>query len=426
MGKVIPFAQAALRVTRDTVSKAARSTDVDDEAVEHVETGIAELDRVLGGGIVLGGAYLLSGDPGAGKSTLMLQMLSEIANNDERGLYVSAEETIGQIGARGRRLGLENDHMLLYSSKDLDEVIRCIEETEPAFVVIDSVQTIRSNALDSPAGSTGQVKEVSSTLIELCKELDIACFLIGHVTKDGVVAGPKVMEHLVDTTLSFEGGHELRILRANKNRFGPTNEIGVFEMTGKGMTEVDSPSSFLLKERSEAPGSVVVAACDGARPMLVEVQALVGEKGKLSVSGLDANRVAMILAVVREYVESGARVFLNVAGGARVTDPGADLGIAISVISSAMKESVRQGVCCFGEVGLGGEARAVPRAQARIEEAARMGFKEVLIPATTTVDRVRGIRITRVRDVAHAIAIALSPSPSVERGKMKKTKKERR
>lgn len=370
-------------------------SEIDADHAARVPTGMAELDRVLGGGVVLGGVTLVGGDPGVGKSTLLLQALAALSAKGCRALYVSGEESAGQTAARARRLGVSADELLILAENDLEAVERAIEDTKPAVLVLDSVQTVRAPELESAAGTVTQLREVAARVIERAKRGRIAAFLVGHVTKDGTLAGPKVLEHLVDTVLAFEGerGHALRTLRAHKNRFGSATEVGVFEMTEGGMREVPNASAFFLSERPKnVPGSIVAATSEGTRSMLVEVQALTVAQSlgsaRRTVSGVDGQRLAMILAILERKSGlhlSGCDVFVNVAGGAHVDEPAMDLPIALAVASSLRDRPIAEDIVAFGEIGLSGEVRAVPRAEARIAEAAALGFKRAILPASVAV-----------------------------------------
>ena len=349
-----------------------------------VRTGIGELDRVLGGGIIPGAMILVGGDPGVGKSTLLLQAAAAVAQQGLTVLYVSGEESPAQVSERGRRLGAAAPSLYLAAETSLEGILDQIASLKPGAVVVDSIQTMWSQALESPAGSLSQVREVAGRLLEVAKRQEVSVWLIGHVTKEGSLAGPKALEHLVDTVVYFEGDRHqaYRILRATKNRFGPTDEIGVFEMRAAGLVPVDNPSALFLAERpKDAPGSVVVATLEGTRPILVELQALVTPTGaampRRVANGLDFQRVAMLLAVVEKRLRVGlgtSDVFLNVAGGLTVQEPAADLGVVAAVLSSARGLPVDPTWAFFGEVGLGGEIRRVPQADKRLLELARLGF----------------------------------------------------
>jgi DNA repair protein RadA/Sms len=373
-----------------SASRAVPVGQVEADAHARLETGIGELDRVLGGGAVPGGVVLLGGDPGVGKSTLLLQALAGLSARGIRTLYVSGEESAGQTAARAKRLGATTDALFVLAESDLDSVIASISEVKPAAIVLDSVQTVRSGVLESAAGTVSQLREVASRIVDVCKRENVAAFLVGHVTKDGALAGPKVLEHLVDTVLAFEGerGQAFRSLRAQKNRFGSATEVGVFEMTKDGMAEVKNPSALFLAERqAHASGSVICATCEGSRPMLVEVQALVspfshGSPRRTAV-GIDGARLAMILAVLERKAGlglSGCDVFVSVAGGVRVDEPAADLAVALALASSLRDRPAPPNLVAFGELGLSGEVRSVPRAKERLAEAEGMGFLRAVIP----------------------------------------------
>ncbi|MGZ6237908.1 MAG: DNA repair protein RadA [Syntrophales bacterium] len=361
---------------------------------ERVTTGIAEMDRVLGGGIVNGSVTLVGGDPGIGKSTLLLQVVHNLAEKDLKILYISGEESAKQIKLRGRRIGASSKNLFVLVEIDLDNIVKYIKEISPRVVVIDSIQTMYSPVLTSAPGSVGQVRESSARLILLAKKTGIPIFLVGHVTKDGSIAGPKVLEHMVDTVLYFEGdsSHAYRIIRAMKNRFGPTNEIGVFEMRSNGLNEVANPSTFFLTERPEgSPGSVVVPSIEGTRPILIEIQSLVNPTNfgmpRRTTIGVDTNRVALLAAVMDKvcgFRLSGHDIFINVAGGMKVDEPAVDLGIVASMASSFLDKPIDKGTVVFGEVGLAGEVRGISQMDIRIKEAARMGFKRCIIPQTAS------------------------------------------
>jgi DNA repair protein RadA/Sms len=343
---------------------------------------------VLGGGIVPGALILIGGDPGVGKSTLLLQAAAAIARQGLSVLYVSGEESPAQVSERGRRLGTEAPDLYLAAETSLEGILDQIAGLKPAAVVVDSIQTMWSQAVESPAGSLSQVREVAGRLLEVAKRQEVSVWLIGHVTKEGSLAGPKALEHIVDTVVYFESGQDqtYRILRAVKNRFGPTDEIGVFEMRPAGLVPVDNPSALFLAERpANTPGSVVVATLEGTRPILVELQALVSATGaampRRVANGLDFQRVAMLLAVVEKHLRIGlgaSDVFLNVAGGLAVREPAADLGVVAAVLSSARGLPVDPTWAFFGEVGLAGEVRRVPQPDKRLQELARLGFTRAI------------------------------------------------
>jgi len=353
-------------------------------------TTIGELDRILGGGIVRGSAVLIGGDPGIGKSTLLLQVADRLAACGATVLYVTAEESALQTRLRAERLGAVSDRVLLLAATDLDEIAEAIEKSEPALVVIDSVQAVYSQDITSAPGSVSQVRECAARFVYQAKRTGIPVFLVGHVTKGGVIAGPRLLEHMVDTVLYFEGDrfHAFRILRAVKNRFGSTNEIGVFEMRRTGLEEVANPSGVFLGERAtDTSGSCVLPTIEGTRALLVEVQALLSAahfgSPERKVSGADYRRVCMLLAVLERRVGlrlGGQDVFVNIAGGVRVDEPAADLSLAVSVASSFENFLVPKEMVVCGEVGLGGELRAVSQMEFRLREAARLGFKRAIIP----------------------------------------------
>jgi len=366
--------------------------DIPAQEGQRTVTGIAEIDRVLGGGIVSGSAILIGGEPGIGKSTLMLQVMKNLAENGHKVLYISGEESAHQIKLRSNRIGATTKNLLLLVEVSLERILEQIKKVEPAIVVIDSIQTVYSGDLMSAPGSVGQVREASSRLILFSKKNGIPVFLVGHVTKDGSIAGPKVLEHMVDTVLYFEGdsGHAYRIIRSIKNRFGPTNEIGVFEMQDKGLKEVPNPSAFFLEQRPQnVPGSVVVPSLEGTRPILVEIQALVSATNlgmpRRTAIGVDHNRVSLLVAVLDKICGmhlGGSDIFINVAGGIRVEEPAVDLGVVAAMASSFLDRPVDSRTVILGEVGLTGEVRAVSQIEVRVKEAARLGFSRCVVPKT--------------------------------------------
>jgi DNA repair protein RadA/Sms len=385
-----PLAERSERPKLAAGAKPMLIGDIAVEAGERILTGIAELDRVLGGGVVPGSLVLIGGDPGIGKSTLLLQASRALAERPGPVLYVSGEESAAQVKLRADRLGIAPKGLYFLAETDLQVIEAHAAELRPRALIVDSIQTVFLPGLESAPGSVSQVRECAARLMLLAKGRGMAAFLVGHVTKDGAIAGPRVLEHLVDTVLYFEGEqhHAYRILRAVKNRFGSTNEIGVFEMGEVGLTEVSNPSGFFLAERPRgAAGSVIVSSLEGTRPLLLEMQALVTPASfgtpRRTVLGADYNRVCLLLAVLEKRVGfplQSQDVFVNVAGGARVTEPASDLGIAIAAASSYLDRPVRGDVVIMGEVGLTGEVRAVAGFAARLKEAAALGFTAAVVP----------------------------------------------
>lgn len=373
-------------------AEVVRIDAIDTQAETRYPTGMGELDRVLGGGIVPGGLMLISGDPGIGKSTLLLQICGYLSQN-YRVLYASGEESARQIKLRAERLGVDNGDLLLLCETDMDVILNAMATEKPDIVIVDSVQTVSLSEISSSPGSVTQVRECTGALMRVAKRENIPVFIVGHVNKDGAIAGPKVMEHIVDCVLYFEGDphSNYRMLRCAKNRYGSTNEIGVFEMRDKGLFEVENPSLMLLSGRPKnVSGTCVACTMEGSRPLLAEVQGLVSPTGfgnpRRMATGFDSNRLALILAVLEKrcgYFFSNLDTYLNIIGGLRLDEPAADLPVALALVSGLKDKPVDEGVVAFGEVGLAGELRAVSCAEQRIAEAARLGFTRIIVPAHT-------------------------------------------
>jgi DNA repair protein RadA/Sms len=388
-------------------------------------TGIGEFDRVTGGGLVPGSALLVGGDPGIGKSTIILQALGKYAQSGGHAIYISGEEAMAQVRMRAARMGLSDAPLMLGAATNVEDILATLESGKPPDIVaIDSIQTLWTGALDAAPGTIAQVRTASFDLVRYAKASGAALLLVGHVTKDGQIAGPKAVEHLVDAVLYFEGerGHHFRVLRAVKNRFGATDEIGVFEMTGKGLAEVANPSALFLGDRkSAAPGTAVFAGLEGTRPLLCEIQALVSPTSygtpRRAVVGWDTGRLAMILAVLdaRAGVGIGASdVYLNVAGGLKIGEPAADLAVAAALVSSFGGEALPRDTVFFGEISLSGDIRPVPQAESRLKEAAKLGFRSAFVPAGTKADAA-GLALTEITSVAELLRFA--PEPTLRREK---------
>jgi DNA repair protein RadA/Sms len=387
--------------------------DIGDEAIDRMPIGIGEMDRVIGGGLVPGSVTLLGGDPGIGKSTLLLQVSARLADTLQV-LYVTGEESLRQVGLRARRLGIDGERLQLLSETCLEALLTRVEAGPPAVMVVDSVQTLFSEALDSAPGSVGQLRECTARIVRLAKQRGVSVFLVGHVTKEGVIAGPRVLEHMVDTVLYFESdpGSRLRIVRAVKNRFGSANEIGVFAMTEEGVQQVRNPSAIFLSAHPEpVPGSVVMVAREGTRPLLLEVQALVdssyGGNPRRVATGLDAGRLSMLLAVLHRHAGVAMYdqdVFLNVVGGVRVVETAADLPVLLACLSSLRAALVPRDTVAFGEVGLAGEIRPVPFGEERLKEAAKHGFLRAVVPAANAPrSPIEGLEVLAVHRLTQAI-----------------------
>ncbi len=389
--------------------------DVQPDDIARVSVGISEFDRVLGGGLVPGSVTLLGGDPGIGKSTLLLQAVVRLAEHYST-LYITGEESLQQVSMRAHRLGMGNSRVALFAATQLETILQQAQKTRPSVMVIDSIQTMFTDQLQSAPGSVAQVRECAARLVRFAKQTNTALFLVGHVTKEGTLAGPRVLEHMVDTVLYFEGdaSQRYRLIRAVKNRFGAINELGVFAMTDKGLREVTNPSAiFLSRHEQSVPGSVIMVTLEGSRPLLVEVQALVdesqlGNPRRVSV-GFEHNRLAMLLAVLHRHggiVTGDQDVFTNVVGGVRVTETGADLAVLMAVMSSMRDRVLPRDMIIFGEVGLAGEIRPVSNGQERIAEASKHGYKRALIPAANAPRKApAGMEIIPVQRVAEALTV---------------------
>ncbi len=421
------FAEEAVTVKKGSASvsrreihaKATRLNDIKAAGEERFSTGIAELDRVLGGGIVPGSMILVGGDPGIGKSTLLLQVCKTLSERHKSILYVSGEESLQQIKLRAERIGEFSDTLSLLCETNLEIVDEIVRRDLPQILVIDSIQTMYSEHVTSAPGSVSQVRESTGSLLQMAKVLGIAVFIIGHVTKEGVVAGPRVLEHMVDTVLYFEGDRHAayRILRGVKNRFGSTNEIGVFEMRSGGLIEVENPSEFMLGGKPKgASGSVVACSMEGSRPILLEVLALVCRSNfgmpRRTAAGTDFNRVNLLMAVLEKRVGlqmGNCDAYVNIAGGIRMNEPAIDLGIVLALVSSYKNRPIDEKTICFGEVGLSGEVRAVNMAEQRVAEAKKLGFTVCVLPEATksALSAISGIRLIGVKSVKDAIDLVV-------------------
>ncbi len=405
-------------IKKTGISEPVKLGNVKAEKEERIQTSMEELNRVLGGGIVPGSLVLIGGDPGIGKSTLMLQIMSELANQ-YKVLYVSGEESANQIKLRSDRLGLPANDMMLYPETDMEDIRQQIAELEPDFVVIDSIQTMNEPSLDSMTGSASQVREVTSELMKIAKMDAITVFVIGHVTKEGAIAGPKILEHMVDTVLYFEGDehHAYRILHSVKNRFGAANEIGMFEMVNKGLREVTNPSAVFLDERlPKSTGSAIVVSLEGTRPILAEIQALVTPTAfgyaKRTTAGIDYNRAGLLLAVLEKrgnLMLQNQDVYLTATGGIRLNEPAVDLAVVMAIASSYKNQEILPTDCFVGEVGLTGEVRRVNQIDARIKEAAKTGFKRIFIPKHNMRASLKkaGIEVIPVSSIPQALKLVL-------------------
>lgn len=406
-----------IRLTTDSfrVVKPMPFNEIESQDDARNSSGIAEFDRVLGGGVVAGSLVLIGGSPGIGKSTLVLEVADNLSKTNSKVLYVSGEESERQIKMRGERLGINAENLFLLPETNLENILAETDKLKPDFIILDSIQTVFSEKIESAPGSVSQVREIAGTLMIFAKQTATPVFLIGHVTKEGSIAGPKALEHIVDTVLYFEGDrhHNHRIIRATKNRFGAANEIGIFEMTGFGLKPVANPSEVFLQERPEgASGSVVTVCMEGTRPMLVEIQGLVSStkfgNAKRMAQGFDYNRLSLLIAVLEKKVGmqlAGDDIFLNIAGGLEIDEPAADLGVIAAVASSFRNIPIPPDVAVFGEVGLTGEVRGVLQAQARAREAQTLGFKKLILPMTnkTGLEKLLGMCVVGVKTVEQAL-----------------------
>ena len=413
--KVIASSVSAIvKTDRDIEKKIVALSQVNTDEQKRFQTGMKELDRVLGGGIVPGSLVLVGGDPGIGKSTLLLQVCQKLAG-ERQVLYISGEESLSQIKLRANRMGDFSDNMKLFCETNLGTIRDVIEKKQPEFVVIDSIQTMYSEEVASAPGSVSQVRESTNVFMQLAKGLGITIFIVGHVTKEGTVAGPRVLEHMVDTVLYFEGDRHAsyRILRGVKNRFGSTNEIGVFEMRQNGLVEVENPSEYMLSGKPEnASGSVVACSIEGTRPLLIEIQALVCDTNfgmpRRTATGTDYNRVNLLMAVLEKRIGlhlANCDAYVNIAGGIRMNEPAIDLGIVMAIVSSYKNRPVDERMIVFGEVGLSGEVRAVNMPEQRVAEAKKLGFETCVVPEVSLdmVKGIKGIKIIGVKTINDAM-----------------------
>ena len=417
------FVEEAVVVTKSSTAKLAKEAEVvalnhvETENEERIHTSIEELDRVLGGGIVPGSLILVGGDPGIGKSTLLLQVCQKLCEKKKQVLYISGEESLKQIKLRANRMGNFTEDLFLLCETNLEVIKTVIEKRKPEMVVVDSIQTMYSEEVTSAPGSVSQVRESTNVFMQLAKGLGISIFIVGHVTKEGTVAGPRVLEHMVDTVLYFEGDRHAsyRILRGVKNRFGSTNEIGVFEMRQNGLVEVQNPSEFMLSGRPEnASGSVVACSMEGTRPILLEIQALVCNSNfgmpRRTAAGTDYNRVNLLMAVLEKRAGihlSNADAYVNIAGGIKMNEPATDLGIVMAIVSSHKNRPIDEKTIVFGEVGLSGEVRAVSMPEQRVAEAKKLGFETCIVPEVSKemLKGLTGIKIIGVNTISDAIQL---------------------
>lgn len=417
----ISASQAAKTVLNDTIPCLINDIEIDRSI--RFTTGIEEFDRVLGGGLVQGSIVLLAGDPGIGKSTILLQTGKAICKDGRTALYVSAEESASQVKLRAQRLGVQSNSLYIYSQTNFEAIKRQIDEIKPQILIIDSIQAVYTDSVTSSPGSVSQIRECTNILMDIAKNKNITVVVIGHVTKEGNIAGPKVLEHMVDTVIYFEGDRykSYRLLRCMKNRFGTTNEVGVFNMCDDGLHEISNPSELFLNERTQnnTPGSVIIATNEGSRPLLIEIQALVGTTSYPSPrrvsNGIDYNRLLQILAVLEKRIGlnlSKQDVYVNVIGGLEIDEPAADLGVALAVATCARDVCVSPDTVIVGEIGLSGEIRAINNLDKRIKESEKLGFKKIIVPQTNTLkkEEFKNINIVQVKRLMDAITACVSKS----------------
>ncbi|WP_439425613.1 DNA repair protein RadA [Oenococcus alcoholitolerans] len=420
--KIVPEKVVNRKARVSLAGKTARPqkiSDISGNELPRVKTGMDELNRVLGGGIVPGSLVLIGGDPGIGKSTLMLQVSGQLTEHGGSVLYVSGEESANQIKLRADRLGVGSDDFIVYPETDMEQIKTVIGQMQPDYLVVDSVQTMQEPDLQSPIGSVAQIREVTADLMQIAKSNAITVFIVGHVTKEGAIAGPKILEHMVDAVLYFEGdaNYKYRILRTVKNRFGSTNELGIFEMRDHGLREVANPSEIFLEERLKgATGSAITASMEGSRPILVEVQSLVAPtvfgNAQRVTTGVDRNRVAQILAVLEKHSNlllQNQDVHVRITGGVKIDEPAADLAIALAVASSYHEKPTRFTDVFLGEVGLGGEVRSISLIEDRLKEIAKLGFNQAIVPKNnlSNIDLPQGLKVTGVSTIEEALEIGL-------------------
>ncbi|CDC18871.1 dNA repair protein radA [Clostridium sp. CAG:306] len=419
--ELISPSQAAKTVLNDTIPCLINDIEIDRSI--RFTTGIEEFDRVLGGGLVQGSIVLLAGDPGIGKSTILLQTGKAICKDGRTALYVSAEESASQVKLRAQRLGVQSNSLYIYSQTNFEAIKRQIDEIKPQILIIDSIQAVYTDSVTSSPGSVSQIRECTNILMDIAKNKNITVVVIGHVTKEGNIAGPKVLEHMVDTVIYFEGDRykSYRLLRCMKNRFGTTNEVGVFNMCDDGLHEISNPSELFLNERTQnnTPGSVIIATNEGSRPLLIEIQALVGTTSYPSPrrvsNGIDYNRLLQILAVLEKRIGlnlSKQDVYVNVIGGLEIDEPAADLGVALAVATCARDVCVSPDTVIVGEIGLSGEIRAINNLDKRIKESEKLGFKKIIVPQTNTLkkEEFKNINIVQVKRLMDAITACVSKS----------------